>query len=242
MKILSVIIPVYNEESTLRELVEKVIAVDLSHVGYKKQLVLVNDGSKDRSEEIIYGIITEYSKMCEIKYIKNEKNSGKWFSLKEWFRYADGDVMIIQDADLEYSPEDYIPMLQMFEGGNVDILYGSRTLWMKKFGNIYSSTSFLIGGLLVSWMTTLLSFRRVTDEPTCYKMFDKALKNYLLLPQENWFEREPAVTMLLLRKWFRYKEVPIHYTARNFEEGKKIKWQDGVKALWTLLKWRFKKI
>lgn len=242
MKKLSIIIPVYNEEATLKELVEKVIHVDLSALWYAKQLVLVNDWSKDKSEEIIHDLIKKHPHV-EIKYIKNKKNSGKWFSLKEWFRYADGDVMIVQDADMEYFPEkDYLPMLKAFESKKVDFIYGSRTLGVRKFGNAYSSKSFMIWWLAISWFTSLLSFTRVTDEPTCYKMYDKKLKHYLLLPSENWFEREPAVTMLLLRKWCSYAEVPIHYQARDFDAGKKIKWQDGVKALLTLVKWRFKRI
>lgn len=243
MKVLSVIIPVYNEENTLKQLVEKVVSVDLTLVWYKKQLVLVNDGSKDNSENIIYDLISQYSASCEIKYIKNKQNSGKWFSLKEWFRYANGDVMIIQDADLEYFPEkDYVPMIKLFEQSKCDFVYWSRTLGVQQFGNEYSSKSFMLWGLVVSWLTSILSFIKVTDEPTCYKMFTKKLKPYLLLPQENWFEWEPAITMLLLRKRFTYKEIPIHYHARHFDEGKKINWKDGLKALWTLLKWRFKKI
>lgn len=243
MKKLSVIIPVYNEESTLEELVKKVIHVDLSSVWYDKELLLINDGSKDRSEEIIHELIDTYSKICEIRYIKNKKNSGKGFSLKEWFRYATGDIMIVQDADLEYFPEkDYLPMIKAFDEKKVDIIYGSRTLGMKKFGNSYSSKSFMLWWLAVSWLTTLLSFVKVTDEPTCYKMFDKKLKPYLLMPSANGFEWEPAITMLLLRKKFSYTEIPIHYEARKFDEGKKINRKDGIKALWTLLVRRFKKL
>ena len=240
MKKLSIIIPVYNEENTLKELVDKVIAVDVSPVGYTKEIILVNDGSKDKSEEIIHQLIKDNPKV-EITYIKNKKNSGKGFSLKEWFKVAKWDTMIVQDADLEYFPEkDYIPMLTLFEEKNADIVYGSRTLGIKKFWNNYSSKSFLWWGRLVSFATSILAFKKVTDEPTCYKMYDKKLKKYLISPPENGFEREPAITMLLLRKGFSYYEIPIHYHARKFEEGKKIKRQDGVKALRTLLKWRFK--
>lgn len=242
MSKLSIIIPVYNEEKTLKELAEKVIAVDLSKVGYTKEILFVNDWSKDRSEDIIKEIVEE-NNTVDIKYIKNVKNSGKGFSLKEGFKNADGDLMIVQDADLEYFPEkDYIPMIEAYEKTKSDIVYGSRTLGAKKFGNNYSSKSFLLWGLLVSWMTSILSFKKVTDEPTCYKMYTKKLKQYLIFPQENWFEREPAITMLLLRKRFSYHEIPIHYHARKFAEWKKINWKDGVKALRTLAKRRFKKL
>jgi len=242
MKTLSIIIPVYNEEKTLQQLSQKVFDVDLAPLGYKKQIIFVNDWSEDASEEIIQDIIKEKKDKIDIKYIKNKKNSGKWFSLKEWFKNADGDLMIVQDADLEYFPEDYKEMIRIYEKEKVDFVYGSRILGMKKFENTYFSKSFLVWWLALSRFTTLLVFKRVSDEATCYKMYDKKLKKYLILPEENWFEREPAITMLLFRKWFTYKEIPIHYKARNFDEGKKINWKDGVKALWTLIKWRFKKI
>lgn len=244
MKTLSIIIPVYNEEVTLQELVEKVINTDLSPLRYYKEIILVNDGSKDHSEEIIQTKILPLStENCKIKYLKNEKNSWKGFSIKHGFQYATWDLMIIQDADLEYFPEkDYKSMIEQYEETKAEVIYGSRTLWMKIFQNNYSTKAFKLWGLLVSWITSILSFKKVTDEPTCYKMFHKKVKSDLLIPWENWFEYEPAVTMLLLRKKYQYSEIPIHYHARAFEEWKKIKRQDWIKAIFTLIKWRFKKI
>lgn len=244
MKTLSIIIPIYNEEATLQELVEKVINLDLSFIWYNKEIILINDWSNDKSEEIIQTKILKQSKKdYEIKYIKNPRNSWKWYSLKIWFKNATWEVMIVQDADLEYFPEkDYVPMLKAYEEKNVDFVYWSRILGTKLFGNNYSTKAFKIWWLLVSRFTTLLSLKRVTDESTCYKMYDKKLKKYLVLPPENWFEREPAVTMLLLRNKYKYIEVPIHYHARAFKEWKKIKRQDWVKAILTLIKWRFKNI
>ena len=244
MKKLSIIIPVYNEEATLQELVEKVINLDLSEIWYKKEIILVNDWSKDKSEEIIQKfLLNQATKDCEIEYFKNPKNSWKWYSLKHGFEKASWDVFIVQDADLEYFPEkDYIPMLKAYEEKKADFVYGSRTLGMKVFWNNYSTKAFKLWWLLVSRVTTLLSFTKVTDEPTCYKMYDKKLKKYLVVPTENGFEWEPAITMLLLRKKFKYIEIPIHYHARAFEEWKKIKRQDWVKAIWTLINWRFKKV
>lgn len=239
MKKLSVIIPVYNEEKTLKELVDKVISVELSSIWYTKEIILINDWSKDKSEDIINQLINDNEKI-EIIYIKNKKNSGKWFSLKEWFKVATWEAMLVQDADLEYFPEkDYLPMLKVFEEKNADIVYWSRTLWTKKFNNNYSSKSFLWWWLLVSFATSILLFRKITDEPTCYKMYRNNLKKYLIFPKENRFEREPAATMLVLRKWGSYYEVPIHYHARKFTEGKKIKRYDWVQALRALVKWRF---
>ena len=244
MKTLSIIIPVYNEERTLEELVEKVINLDLSNILYNKEIILVNDWSTDNSEEIIKSKLLKQSKRgCEIVYIKNNENLWKWYSLKTWFKTATWDVMIVQDADLEYFPEkDYIPMLKAYEENKADFVYGSRILWTKKFWNNYSTKAFKLWWLLVSFMTTILSFKKVTDEPTCYKMYDKKLKNYLITPPENWFEREPAITMLLLREKYKYVEIPIHYHARPFEEWKKIRRQDWIKAIFTLIKWRFKNI
>lgn len=242
MKLLSIIIPIYNEEATLEELFHKVLDVNLKDLNYEKEIIMINDGSTDTSEEIIFKLQKEYWQDHKIKYIKNKQNSWKGFSIKEWFKNAEWDIFLIQDADLEYFPSDYPILIQAFEENNADIVYGSRTLGTKKFGNTYSSKSFLYWGLLVSIITSILSFKKVTDEPTCYKMYDHKLKKYLLTPKENWFEREPAITMLLLRKKFKYIEVPIHYKARKFDEGKKINWKDGVKAIWTLFKWRVKKI
>lgn len=241
MKKLSVIIPVYNEEDSLEAMYQEVAKIDLGDHGYTKEIIFVNDGSRDNSKDIIHKLIEKYD-THDIKYIENPKNSGKGYSMKNWIKNATGDVLLIQDADLEYSPSDYHTLLKTMHKHDADIVYGSRTLGKKKFNNNYSTKTFLYGGLVVSLLTSLLSFTKVTDEPTCYKMFKSHLKPYLLHPQENRFEREPAVTMLLLRKGFSYKETPIHYQARGFDEGKKINRKDGVQALTTLIKRRFKKI
>ena len=242
MKTLSVVIPFLNEERTICKTLEEIIAVDLSRLGYEKEIILVNDGSTDDNQSVIQKFLQKSYPDNTIQYIENDKNHGKWYSLKEWFRIATWDLFIVQDADSEYNPHDYLPLIEKLEKDNLDFVYGSRIAWIKKFKNNYSTASFLLGWLAVSFLTSLLTFKRVSDEPTCYKLYTSKLRKYLLLPPEPRFEWEPAITMLLLRKWFTYGEVPIHYTARKVAEGKKIKWKDGVKAITTLFRWRFKRL
>ena len=241
MKTLSILIPFLNEEKYIWKLFQEVIELDLEKVWFHKEIVFINDGSSDSSLEIIKSIAQENPEV-DIHIINNDKNSGKWFSIKQWVKKASGDIMIIQDADLEYDPSDYYEMLDKIEKEKLDFIYGSRNRGFVKFGFQYSYVSFLIWWLSLSVLTTLLSFKLVTDEPTCYKMYRKHLKDDLILPQENGFEWEPAVTMLLLRKWYKYGETPIKYFPRREKDGKKIKWSDGVTAIKTLFRWRFKKI
>ncbi len=234
MKKLSIVIPFLNEENTITEMLNSVISVDLSHLWYEKEIILVNDWSTDKSEEKIKPFLNE-----NVRYLKNDKNMWKGYSIKRWFSESNWDLMIIQDADQEYDPNDYKPLIELIEKEWLDFVYWSRITWMKKYENSYSTASFLLWWLLVSFITTILTFKKVTDEPTCYKLYRKNLTQLLISPKENWFEWEPAATMLLLRKWFKYWEYPIHYHARKVTEGKKIKWKDWVKAIWTLIKWRF---
>ena len=243
MKILSVVIPFLNEENTIEKMLDTVLAVDLSPLWYEKEILLVNDGSTDWSEKKVQELIDKYQRRwTSIKLLSNDRNYWKGYSIKRWFNEASGDLLIIQDADMEYDPSDYLVLIKHLEDNKLDFVYGSRILWMKAFHNSYSTKSFLFGWLAVSIMTSILAMKKVTDEPTCYKLYKKELKDLLVKPEENWFEWEPAATMILLRKWFRYWEMPIHYFARKVTEWKKIKWKDWIIALYTLLKWRFKKI
>lgn len=239
MKKLSIIVPFLNEQNTIETILNEVIWVDLNIIWYEKEIILINDGSNDNSENIILNFILN-NKELNIKYIKNDRNYWKWYSIKRWFNQSTWDLLIIQDADMEYNPKDYIELIKKIEKDNLDIVYWSRILWIKEFNNTYSTKSFLLWGLLVSILTSLLSFTKVTDEPTCYKLYKKDLKELLLRPAENWFEWEPAVTMLLLKNWFKYWEHPINYKARKVTEWKKIKWKDWIIALYTLLIRRFK--
>jgi len=239
-KLLSIIIPVYNEETFVQWLLNKLLTVPFDVHGRDTQWIIINDGSKDNSEKLIQEFITTHTEQPIIYYA--QQNTGKGAAVKKWFSLATGDLMVIQDADLEYDPNDLLEWIELMEKKNLDIAYGSRIRGFKRYGFTYSTMPFLIGGLVVSGLSGLLSWHLITDEPTCYKMFRKTCQKHLLLPPENGFEWEPAVTILLLRAWFRYKERPIKYYPRKATAGKKIKVKDGFIALWTLVKWRVKKL
>lgn len=236
-KLLSIIIPVYNEQTFVYQLLEKVAVIQFSD--YEKEIVIINDWSADNSENEIMRFLDNYSWIFSTYHKQN--NTGKWWAIKKGITLAQWDVFIIQDADLEYEPTDIEEWLSLINDNNY-VVYGSRIRGFKRHGFTYSTWPFLIWWLAVSWLASVLSSKLITDEPTCYKMFHKDCKPRLLMPQENWFEREPAITMLLLRKWFSYAEWPIRYYPRKVTAWKKIKLKDGFKALWTLVKRRFKKI
>lgn len=236
MKVISLIIPVYNEERFVGDLLQKVSQLNFSNLWYKHELVIVNDGSKDNSEHIIKNFLEWYNGMYT--YL-SQKNSWKGAAIKYGISHASWGVYVIQDADLEYNPHDITILLQTLEDKNLDICYGSRTLWYFTYGAKYSTFFFFVWWLVVSFLTSILALKIVTDEPTCYKMYRKKCKDILLMPSENDFAWEPAVTMLLLKKWFSYAEKPIHYYPRKQQQGKKIKLIDGWKAIKTLFIYRF---
>jgi dolichol-phosphate mannosyltransferase len=238
-KTISICIPLYNEEKLIIALLKKVLAVDFAGYWYEREIILVNDGSTDNSEHIVKAFLSKHS-LKHILYYKQD-NNWKWSAIKKAFDQATWDILVIQDADLEYDPEDILWWIKCIEQWS-QLCYWSRIRWFFKRWVVYSTVWFLFWWLSVSWLTSLLVRKLITDEPTCYKMFHKDCKPWLLLPKENGFEREPAITMLLLRKWFTYAEWPIRYYPRKVTAWKKIKLKDWFKALWTLVKWRWKKI
>lgn len=241
MKKLSIIIPLYNEEKTVGSVLDEIVKVweDLKKNNIWIEVIISNDGSTDNSVKKVNDFIVNKDNFI---LIDNKINHWKWFAVKEGVKKSTWDYIIIQDADLEYNPSDYLSLIKEFESKKLDFLYWSRILWIKKYKNTYSTFSFLLWWLLVSMITSILTFKKITDEPTCYKLFKWDLKKLLVCPNENGFEWEPAVTMLLFRKWYKYGEYPIHYKARKPEEWKKIKFSDWFKAIYTLFKWKFKKI
>jgi glycosyltransferase involved in cell wall biosynthesis len=226
---LSIIIPVYNEEKTILEIIKQVKKSKIRQV--KKEIIIVDDGSFDNTPNLLKKI-----KDKSIKIILSKENRGKGASIKKGLGYCTGDIILIQDADLEYNPQEYEKLIEPIIKDEYKIVYGSRLKGKNKRGKL----AFFIGGILVTLVTDLLFFAKLTDEPTCYKVFHKEVIHILNNAQADRFEWEPEVTAKLLRKGYKIKEVPISYSARL--KGKHIKAKDGFIAILTLIKWRFKKI
>jgi len=227
--LLSVIIPVYNEERTLEELVDRVMDVQLE--GVTKQVVIVDDKSTDSTHSILEKINLKYP---QIEIIYKEKNEGKGAALKTGFALARGNYTIIQDADLEYDPEDYKVILDSFRHKEVDVVYGSRFLGRHRAFLFMN----LIANKILNLVTNILYNTTLTDMETCYKMFKTELIQSIEIKSKG-FEIEPEITAKMLKKKARIYEVPISFFGRSYDEGKKIKAVDGFKAIWALVKYRF---
>ena len=226
---LSVIVPVYNEAMTIAQVIERVLKVELGDI--EKEIIVVNDGSTDGTDAILDSLVIR--RPNPLKIVHHEQNRGKGAAIRTALEHVTGDVVITQDADLEYDPQEYPVLLAPFEDPAVQVVYGSRNLrW-----NPRSSWSFYWGGRLLSWTANLLYGSHITDEPTGYKAFRADLLRSLDL-QSDGFEFCPEVTGKVLRRGIEIHEVPISYRPRSFDEGKKINWRDGLRAIWTLLKYR----
>ena len=224
---LTVIIPVFNEENTLREIITRVI-----NTGIVNEIICVNDGSTDSSGEIL-GEFVNFGGV-KIKILNHEVNKGKGESVINALKEAEGEITVIQDADLEYDPSQFKNMLKLFENIDVNVVYGSRNL----LKNPKSSQAYYWGGILLSKLTNFLYGSAITDESTCYKMFRTKLLRELNL-QSSGFDFCPEVTSKILKRKIFIHEIPINYEPRKHSDGKKIKWHDGLKAIWTLIKFRF---
>jgi len=228
---LSVVIPAYNEEATIEAIVRRVQAVDLGPV--EKEIIVVNDGSKDGTGEILKGL-------SAIRHIAHERNAGKGAALSTGFRAATGDIVLVQDADLEYNPDDYPAVIRPIVEGHSDVVMGSRFILYrpKLFGKRRSPyLSHYIGNMLVTSITNLLYGRRFTDYEGCYKAFRRNLVAATPVGAKG-FEFDNELICKLMRKGARIVEVPIHYTPRSYAHGKKITWRHGLIMLWTIVKWR----
>jgi glycosyltransferase involved in cell wall biosynthesis len=223
---LSVLIPVYNEASTLKEIVERVMKVNLD-----KELILVNDASNDATPQILEELHKKYPHLL---ILHHEQNLGKGSAIRSALSKATGDYVIIQDADLEYDPEDYHKLLEPVHRFKAVAVYGSR------FKGIHKNMFFwhFLGNKFLSLATNLLYNTTLSDMETCYKLVKIDLLKKITLKSRR-FEFEPEITAKLLKQKVRIFEVPISYAGREYEEGKKITWRDGFSALWTLLKYRF---
>ena len=227
---LSVLIPVYNEASTLAELIDLVEKAPLT---IEKELIIVDDGSTDGSRDILLKKEKEYN---NITLIFHKKNKGKGGAIRTAIKNSTGDILIVQDADLEYNPAEYESLIKPILKGKTKVVYGSREL--KKNNKEKSSLAFYLGGRLVTFFTNVLFFSKLTDEPTCYKTFHKDIFKRISF-KGNGFEWEPEITAKILKKGWKIQEVPISYYPRKLNQGKKIKARDGIKAILTLIKYRF---
>ncbi|MDR2814680.1 MAG: glycosyltransferase family 2 protein [Prevotellaceae bacterium] len=233
MKTLSIIIPAYNEEKTIATVLQKVAEVTLVN-GMKKEIIVVNDCSRDNTEQRVKDYIRSHAGE-NISEVSQSTNQGKGAAIRRGLQAVTGNYVIIQDADTEYAPEDYNVLLKPFLEENLKVIYGSRFLNSQ---NKHSYRSFYWGGRLVTGFANLLFAQHLTDEPTCYKLFEADFLKSIPL-RCNGFEFCPEVTAKVAKRGVKIKEVAIRYYPRSVEEGKKIKWIDGLEALWTLLKYRF---
>lgn len=227
---LSIVVPVYNEEKTIEKLLNRVFDVDFNTV--KLEVVVVNDGSRDNTLKVLNSLKEKYP----FKLISYKTNKGKSYALRKGFSVSTGDVITVQDGDLEYDPNDFNKMLKKISHKDVKVVYGSRRL--NKSNVQYSVLSFYMGGLVLTKMVNILYSSNITDEPTCYKMFDSKLLKSINL-KANRFEFCPEVTAKVLKRGEKIYEVPISYHPRHVDQGKKIKLKDFFDAFWTLLKYRF---
>ncbi len=224
--LVSVIIPAYNEEQTIGQVIEAVGSLPI-----EKQIIVVNDGSTDGT----YSVLEELRAPYELTVVQCQENSGKGFAIRQGLLHVKGEAVVIQDADMELSPTDLVDLLKPFERDDVQIVYGSR--FLNGRGNA-SLHNFIANRLLATY-TNLLYGCRISDESTGYKAFSTELITRLNLTCEG-FEFCPEVTAKILRAGYRIYEVPVSYFPRTKKEGKKLRfWSDGLFAAWTLLKYRF---
>lgn len=227
---LSVIIPVYNEKNTIREIIRRVQAVELD---FPKEIIVVDDCSQDGTRQII-----ETIKQDNVKTCYHSKNKGKGAALQTGFAQAEGDVIIIQDADLEYDPREYPKLLEPILDGRADAVYGSRFLGGPHRVLFYWH---YLGNKFLTTISNMLSDLNLSDLETCYKAFKRELLDKITLKSQR-FGFEPEITIKLAKLKCRIYEVPISYSGRDYSEGKKIGWKDGVAAFFHLIKYKLSKL
>jgi glycosyltransferase involved in cell wall biosynthesis len=223
--LLSVVMPVYNERATIREIIMRVLAVPM-----RIELVVVDDCSTDGTREIL----VELQRERGFKLFLQEKNGGKGAALRRGFAEITGDIMVIQDADLEYSPEEFPELVSLICQGRADVVYGSRFLGRHR---VFFFTHYA-GNRLLTVLTNILYNTMLSDMETCYKaMRTEVLRSFRV--ESDGFGIEPELTAKIFKRKYRVYEVPITYDGRGYDEGKKITWRDGIVALWVLIKYRF---
>jgi dolichol-phosphate mannosyltransferase len=242
MPVLSIVIPAYNEGAFIGELIERILAVPVESIGFQKELLVVNDGSKDNTEEVARAFAARHP---EVHVFTQVPNQGKGKAVQRGIREATGEYVLIQDADLEYEPNDYLALLAGLQ--RADVVYGSRTLGQRRHQKGFTffpgrhprqaAGPWIAGALLTLW-TMLMYGRWITDTLTAYKLYPANAVKAMKL-RTHGFETDHEITAKLIRQGLRIVEVPIEYYPRSVEEGKKIKPSDGLIAVWTLLRFRF---
>ena len=225
---LSVVVPVFNERTTLVEVIRRMRTVELPD-GIEREIIMVDDGSTDGTRDVLRQLGDS-----TVRVLKHDTNRGKGAAVRTGLQVASGDYVLVQDADLEYDPEDWPKLIAPVQRGRARVVYGSR------FTGERRNMLFLhwVGNRVLSLVTNVLYNTTLSDMETCYKLVDRSLLLDLDLRSER-FDIEPEITAKILKRRIRIYEVPISYTGREFDEGKKITWRDGFAALWTLAKFRF---
>ena len=223
--LLSVVMPVYNEATTIEEIIRRVLAVPI-----RTQLIVVDDCSTDGTRDRLAGLQRELG----FTLLFQPENRGKGAALRTGFGSACGDLVVIQDADLEYSPEEFPDLIELICQGRADVVYGSRFLGRHR---VFLFTHYL-GNRLLTFLTNVLYNTMLTDMETCYKVMRTEVLRSMTL-RSNGFGIEPELTAKIFKRGYRVYEIPITYDGRGYDEGKKIGWRDGVVALWVLLRYRF---
>ena len=228
MQKVSIIIPVFNEKDTLKLLLEKVEQANFA--GLDKEIIMVDDCSNDGTTDILKELSQNY------KVLFHEKNQGKGAAIRTAVKEATGDFVVIQDADLEYLPDDYDKLLPLLINNEADVVYGSRFL------NLENSKNFIlknkIANKFLTLLTNILFGAAITDMETCYKAFKREFIQGITIKSDR-FDFEPEITAKVMKRKARLKEVPISYFGRGHDEGKKINWKDGLHAIFALIKFRF---
>ncbi len=223
--LLSVVMPAYNEKETIEEIIRRVVAVPI-----RTQLIVVDDCSTDGTRDILRRLQPEIG----FTLLLQPRNRGKGSALRRGFEAVHGDLVVIQDADLEYSPEEFPQLIELICEGRADVVYGSRFLGRHR---VFLFTHYA-GNRLLTLLTNVLYNTMLSDMETCYKVMRTSVLRSMTL-QSNGFGIEPELTAKIFKRGYRVYEVPITYDGRGYDEGKKIGWRDGVVALWVLLKYRF---
>ncbi|MDN5327577.1 MAG: hypothetical protein PWP03_215 [Candidatus Woesearchaeota archaeon] len=231
-KLVSIIVPVYNEEKTVGKVINSLL--ELKPDNFNTEIIIINDGSTDNTKKAIF----KFKDRRNIKIIEHKENQGKGAAVRDGIKVSKGDIIIIQDADLEYEPQEIIKCINPILQGKAKVVYGSRFLSKDNVKRIidHGSIIFYLGNKIVTFFTNLCFNTRLTDEATCYKTFESSIIKSIKI-ESSGFEWEPEVTAKILKQGIKIKEVPIKYNPRI--KGKKIKYRDGIKAILTILKYKF---